>query len=91
MNNQCREFKGYIDIELKKRYPIVEINNKSFYNKDDMYFILSIFPTNDALVVEYAFSKDEAVNNVLEDGDVFDIVDFTKETLCKAIINEIEK
>lgn len=63
----------------------VTLKNGSFYEKDNFYYKISYLKSLDSYVIEYAESKEEAENNLLEDGDTYPL------SLGNDLINTLEK
>ena len=81
-----------INARLAEKYGMREVNGHFFCGtgKGDI-FIVRGFPSEMALVVEYADNYEEATHNLFEDGDRFYLEDYeTEDDLFNAIITEIE-
>lgn len=78
--------------KLASIYKTREINSELFCeNKKGDIFIVRPFPSEEAIVVEYADNYEDALSNLFEDGDRFYLEDYeTYDELSDAVVMEIE-
>ena len=86
------EYVVYLEQELSKKYTYVfDVRGQHCYKaRPDEYFMISGFSYFRAVIVEHAFSEEEARKNVFEDGDLFYVEVMSKEEMLKEVIHEIE-
>lgn len=76
---------------FKMKYRTTKIGDIEFFASENGYFfIVSEFPGELALVIEYAGSVEEAEKRILEDGDRFYIDEKTDREIFEAMVREIE-
>lgn len=79
-----------IEIEIEKLFLSLgavkaRLNNGNFYEKDNFYYKMSYLKSMDSYVIEYAEGKNDAENNLFEDGDMYPL------SLGDSFINILEK
>ena len=81
-----------LEDKMKERYETVfEINDqKCFKVREDEFFMLTRLSWANAIVIEHAFSVDEAKKNMFEDGDLFYMDEMNESEMYNAMIREIE-
>lgn len=88
---QRNEMFQKIKIRLNALYERENIKDKEcFKHKDGLYFRLFEFPGENALCVEYALDREDAILNRFEDGDRFYLDEMTEDEMLQSIIEEIE-
>lgn len=90
--NIMNERKSNLVQRLSMRFEQVRIrDNLCFRKKDGAIFFLTIFPGNNALVIEYAENFEDALLYRFEDGDRFYLEDMDEAAMFEAMLSEIEQ
>ncbi|MCD7838052.1 MAG: hypothetical protein LUG65_03995 [Clostridiales bacterium] len=91
MNGKISDYYDFLKSKIAEIFPCEEVNGTNYFRNDDTgeYFILDKICGFNAIVVEYADDIHGAKNQVLEDGDLFGIDEYTKEEMLEKIIGEI--
>lgn len=93
------EVKKMIDEQIKileksmqERYEFVfeVLGQKCFKARDDEFFKITRLAWANAIVVEHAFSEEEARKNMFEDDDLFYVDELDENEILNAMILEIE-
>lgn len=82
-----------IEQKLKEIYPVAfQIRGQNCYEAgENEYFMITGLSWANAVVVEHAFSVDEATKNRFEDGDLFYMDELSEDEMLNAMIKEIEE
>lgn len=77
---------------LSAKYRTVDLGGEKFFvASDGAFFRVYAFPSQAALVIEYADTEQEARQNALEDGDRFYLDETTLDEMLRLMIAEIER
>ncbi|MDD7114544.1 MAG: hypothetical protein PUH88_08810 [Lachnospiraceae bacterium] len=88
ISERCEILERRIE-EKYERIPDIH-GQKCFRANDHKFFMITGLSWADALVIEYAFSEDEAKKNMFEDGDLFYMDEMNEGQMFNAMIQEIE-
>lgn len=82
-----------LEQQLEKKYKKVFdiFGKKCFKAREDEFFSLTRLQWANAIVVEHAFSLEEAKKNMFEDGDLFYLDELNEEQMLEKMIEEIEE
>lgn len=82
-----------LEKRMEDRYgtPLYISGKKCFKAKDTEYFRLARLAWANAIVIEHAYSENEAEKNMFEDGDLFYMDEMTEEEMLNEMIAEIER
>ena len=87
---QKNEMKNSLDQILEDKFQSILVGSKKCFRKeDDSLFMVSVFPGEDSLVVEYADNLFDAKLNRFEDGDRIDLEGVEIETILQQILREV--
>lgn len=80
-----------LENRLKSRFEQIEINGRNCFilGNDEIIHLTGLTSFN-AIVIEYAESKDDADKNMFEDGDLFYLDELDEDAMFEAMIREIE-
>lgn len=76
--------------EEKYGTPFLVWKRKCFFVNEQEFFRVSGLKWLNAIVIEHAFSEEEAKKNMFEDGDIFYMDEFAEDEMLDAMIREIE-
>ncbi len=76
--------------EEKYGTPFFVWKRKCFTVNEREFFRVAGLKWLNAIVIEHAFSEEEAKKNMFEDGDAFYMDEFTEDEMLDAMIKEIE-
>ena len=82
-----------IEDRLKKENEYFEMNERPCFKTASGGFLRldTLGGSHDSIVIEYADNKREAGNNRFEDGDVFDIREYSEDELFTIVSNAIKE
>ena len=86
--NRLTEVKAALSAKYR---PVDLCDEKFFVATDGAFFRVYAFPSQAALVIEYADTEQEARQNALEDGDRFYLDETTLDEMLRLMIAEIER
>lgn len=90
LTEQKNRIRNSLEEMLSYQFDSVDVNGKRGFQKTDgTIFIVSSFPGEDAVVVEYADTFADAQKNLFEDGDRFYLSGITTEQLYRQILEEV--
>jgi len=81
-----------LETRFERRYEVVSSpdRKKCFRVNDGEYFMVTGLTAFGGVIIEHAFSKQEAEKNLFEDGDLFYLNEMDEDTMFKAMMREIE-
>ena len=89
---QKNSIKNRLEQLLSDQFEMLSLNGaQCFQKKDGTVFMISAFPDEDAIVVEYADSFSDAKLNRFEDGDRFYLGEISIEALFQQVLREINQ
>lgn len=87
---QKNEMKNNLDQILEDKFQSVLVDGKKCFRKEDAsLFMVSVFPGENALVVEYADDLFNAKLNHFEDGDLIDLEGVEIDEILQQILREV--
>ena len=89
---QKNSIKNRLEQLLSDQFEMLSLNGaQCFQKKDGSVFMISAFPDEDAIVVEYADSFSDAKLDRFEDGDRFYLGEISIEALFQQVLREINQ
>lgn len=88
---QIDERKTALEERLSHLFESKILNGEKCFVAEERVFIVSLFYSRGAVVIEYADSMAAAIQNAYEDGDLFFLEEMDEEEMFQAILQEINQ
>ena len=89
--DRFENIKKRIEAKLEELYPVTNINGRNCYQLKGGYCIrIDCIKKFNSVVVEFAENIDCAQQNMFDDGELYDVDEYTLDEIIDKVIAEIE-